>query len=1417
MSKLISSLVFWALIPGTALAQIAPDSSLGAENSVVESSGNRDTINGGAIRDANLFHSFQEFNVEALREAYFANPDGIANIFSRVTGSNLSDIQGVLGVLGNANLYLINPNGILFGENARLDVNGSFLATTADSVLFENGFEFSAVNPDAPPLLTIDIPLGLRFRDNPGDITVRGTGNGVRLIDSEVVDTQEALRVDSDSTIGLMAGNLFFEDATIKTAGGRIEIGSVAGGEIELVEVADGFTIDYSEIENFSDISLSGTNSIDASGLGGGDIQVAGRNISITGISAIVSHTLGSSSGGDINVMATESLEINGLENDLGLASGIANRVYPEATADGGNINIETGSLKLNNRAFIRTSTLGQGDAGNININASDSVSLESQESRSEIASNVTIDAVGNGGDINVTTPSLTLGDGVSINSGTSGQGNGGNININARDSVSLASQGNTTKISSVVGRRAVGNGGDINVNTSLLTVTSEAYFDNTIYGQGNAGNIAINASEAVFDLQDSIYNGIYTYALFSGSGNGGNIEINTDSLTLDNGAEFLAGVVIGQGDGGNIEINTGSLTLNNEAELSAGISFFGQGNAGNVTINTTDSISLTNGSDIDVNALEGNAGNIEVNTASLILDDTRLSALNSGQGKGGNVTINATDDVSLTNGSDIFVTGSGGGSISIKARNLSLMSDSAFFSGVGIDLGFADAQSGDIVINLTEDLVVDGLDGESFTLIGNSNFGTGNEGNIDINARNITFRNGANLVSFNDGQRENRGKINLTATGDITFDGIKGFQRAGINNFVNEQAIGNIGEINITAQNLSLTNGAGITSLVTGTGKSGDINISANNIVVDGEDPNTNILSAIGSDVGGIGDTGKIVITTDNITLTNGGNITTTNSGQGNAGDLDITANNISIDGKGIELGSFSGFFSINAIGQGNAGDIHINTGSLSISNSGFVSSTNESEGDAGDITINALDTISVMGNSGISSPVLSNAVGSGGNIEINTPKFFLNFSTLATDSLGKGDSGNIAITTEQLILNNFSGISANISGEGDAGNINIKATNSLTLTEESTISASVRESATGDAGDTNIETQRLTLSEGSQISNSTFGKGNAGDLTIIATESIELRGIELGRSGLLATALGGDGNGGDLQIFTKDLIIADGAIITVSNFPTLEGLGEPGTGEPGSIKIEANSIRLENEGIIDAATQSPTGEGANINLKVIDDIILRDNSLISAQAINNADGGNLDIDARFIIAFPNQNNDIIASAEQGQGGKINITAEALFGIEERPLNPRTNDINASSQFGLEGSININTPTVDPTSGLLELTQDVVDPAKLIAPNVCTQTADSEFVDIGKGGLPQNPQDRLAEDFIEVGLVAPIITSSETTESTRARIEIKPKRTRKPPAQGWIFHDNGIVELVAYNPNQVGEQRTWDNHRGCQ
>ena len=308
VTSLFSSLslaILGCFVSVTAAAQITPD---GTTSTTVDQDGNNFTIEQGDRVGDNLFHSFNEFSVPTGGSAGFNNAVDIANIFSRVTGSNVSNIDGLLSANGAANLFLINPNGIIFGENARLDLGGSFFASTAESLLFEGDAEFSASDPQAAPLLEVSIPIGLNFRDNPGDITVRGDGNGVRTTDSEIIDTQDALRVAEDATISFVGGNLNFESATVKTAGGRIELGSVAGGRVDVVEVNNGFSFDYSGVEIFRDISLSDSSNIDASGNGGGEINIAGRNIFLTGVSAIVSNTLRDEVGGDTNIFATDAI-----------------------------------------------------------------------------------------------------------------------------------------------------------------------------------------------------------------------------------------------------------------------------------------------------------------------------------------------------------------------------------------------------------------------------------------------------------------------------------------------------------------------------------------------------------------------------------------------------------------------------------------------------------------------------------------------------------------------------------------------------------------------------------------------------------------------------------------------------------------------------------------------------------------------------------------------------------------------------------------------------------------------------------------------------------------------------------------------------------------------------------------------------
>ena len=206
-----------------AIAQITPDATLGAESSVVTPNSDirdlpAELIDVGALRGTNLFHRFQEFNVGEGLRVYFASPVGVENILSRVTGIDPSDIRGTLGVDGSANLFLLNPNGIIFGSNATLDVSGSFIASTANSLVFDNGVEFSANTPEAPPLLTINVPLGLQYGSNqPGSIVNAGN-----------------LAVGSKQNLTLVGGTVT-TTGQLSAPGGQVTVAAVPG--VSLVQL----------------------------------------------------------------------------------------------------------------------------------------------------------------------------------------------------------------------------------------------------------------------------------------------------------------------------------------------------------------------------------------------------------------------------------------------------------------------------------------------------------------------------------------------------------------------------------------------------------------------------------------------------------------------------------------------------------------------------------------------------------------------------------------------------------------------------------------------------------------------------------------------------------------------------------------------------------------------------------------------------------------------------------------------------------------------------------------------------------------------------------------------------------------------------------------------------------------------------
>ncbi len=187
-----------------ALAQLIPDCTLGSQSSTVTTSGSIDTIRGGVRSGTNLFHSFLELNVSSGRSLYFSDP-GVNNILTRVTGTNPSNINGRLGVSGNANLFLINPNGIIFGAGSSLDIQGSFTATTAAGIKFADGSEFSATHPIFSNLLTISVPIGLQRGGTQPTAVISNRGNlqvGQDLtLEADRLDLQGTLQAGRDLTL----------------------------------------------------------------------------------------------------------------------------------------------------------------------------------------------------------------------------------------------------------------------------------------------------------------------------------------------------------------------------------------------------------------------------------------------------------------------------------------------------------------------------------------------------------------------------------------------------------------------------------------------------------------------------------------------------------------------------------------------------------------------------------------------------------------------------------------------------------------------------------------------------------------------------------------------------------------------------------------------------------------------------------------------------------------------------------------------------------------------------------------------------------------------------------------------------------------------------------------------------------------
>lgn len=264
------------LAPQIASAQIVPDTTLPVNSSVIQQ-GQTQVIDKGTTRGGNLFHSFEHFSVPRGVTAYFNSSEAIQNIFSRVTGRFPSNLDGILTANGTANLFILNPNGIIFGPNAVLNLGGSFLGTTSSAVEFPSGIKFSAVKPQASSLLTVDLPVSLQLGTSPGSIQVQGEGhdlNGLDLQPALEETKSTGLSVKLGRTLALIGGGVRLDGGVLMAPSGHIEVGSAKGGTVALAPIASGWGFSYTNISSFADISLSKRSLISGSGFGGGSINI---------------------------------------------------------------------------------------------------------------------------------------------------------------------------------------------------------------------------------------------------------------------------------------------------------------------------------------------------------------------------------------------------------------------------------------------------------------------------------------------------------------------------------------------------------------------------------------------------------------------------------------------------------------------------------------------------------------------------------------------------------------------------------------------------------------------------------------------------------------------------------------------------------------------------------------------------------------------------------------------------------------------------------------------------------------------------------------------------------------------------------------------------------------------------------------
>jgi filamentous hemagglutinin family protein len=764
---------------GFTFAQVVTDGTLGGPKGPVD----RGTIPGvgtttyhitdslGKQAGQNLFHSFSSFNVWAGESATFTGPGGIRNIVSRVTGGNYSTIDGTLrSTIQGANLYFLNPWGVVFGPNASLDVKGSFHVSTADYLRFEDGLKFNSAPSAADQVLSTASPAAFGFLTaNPGPVYA----------------VQSFLEVPTGETLSIVSGEIGLYGAYLWAPGGRINLASIASPG-EVIPSPAGSPPDL-EVQP----------------------QRATGSLTVHASTVDASDYFNATAAGTILIRAGRI--ILEADPDVGRGSWITADNYGDPL--GGGVHILTGTLEISGGSSISSSSQGSGKAGPLIVEATDSISMRDTYTALSSASWASGDgggmaittprllieneaaiygdsfSDGRGGDMVINTGNLSLLSGGSISSSAyGGTGDGGNLSISATDSFSISGIGLNGLVSSLVNRTSgAGNAGrieistpvldigehgiisaetlgtgraaDIDVTAGTITLSQGARISNSAFGTtGKGGDISITASDSVtISGSDSQGNssGFYSYA--AAAGDAGNISLSAPNLVLSNGA-LIAADTVGDGHAGRIELTVQRLTLSGGAQISSG-SNLASGKGGSIHVKDAESISLS-GPHTGIFTSTygtGDGGDILISSSSLDLHDEAIIDVGTyGSGKGGNIVANLTS-LNLSGGSAMSsstIDGTGeGGQVTVQADND--ISFTGAFSGV-YSGSSGEGKGGNISLRAREIQLTDGA------RVSARSRGTGDAGNIEIAATVSFISRDSKVITTSD--NADGGNIKITA-----------------------------------------------------------------------------------------------------------------------------------------------------------------------------------------------------------------------------------------------------------------------------------------------------------------------------------------------------------------------------------------------------------------------------------------------------------------------------------------------------------------------------------------------------------------------------------------------------------------------------------------------------------------------------